>query len=71
MALQGEGATEFTWNLLVRVLRCQCEPLEALYTAQSGLLMYPESADLQQERAELQALLGDVSAFIGPVQQRQ
>jgi hypothetical protein len=33
--------------------------------------MYPESTDLQQERAELQALLGDVSAFIGPVQQRQ
>jgi hypothetical protein len=71
MALQGDGATEFTWNLLVRVLRCQCEPLEALNTAQAGLLMYPDSADLQQERAELQAQLGDVSAFIGPVQQRQ
>ena len=55
----------------MRVLRCQCEPLEALNTAQAGLLLYPESTDLQQERAELQALLGDVSAFIGPVQQRQ
>ena len=71
MATQGDGATEFTWNLLVRVLRCQCEPLEALNTAQAGLLSYPDSADLQQERAELQAQLGDVSAFIGPAQQRQ
>ena len=69
--VQHGQATEFTWNLLVRVLRCQCEPLEALNTAQAGLLLYPESADLQQERAELQAQLGDVSAFIGPVQQRQ
>ena len=71
MVLQGEGATEFTWNLLVRVLRCQCEPLEALAVAKAGLLQHPQSLDLQQERAELQAQLGDVSAFIGPVQQRQ
>jgi hypothetical protein len=71
MAVQGSGATEFTWNLLVRVLRCQAEPIEALNTAKAGLMHYPESADLRREVAELEDMFGDASMFVGPVLQRQ
>lgn len=72
IAIQGDAnVTEFTWNLLTRVMRCQCEPLEALSAAKTGLIYHPHSADLQRERAELQDLLGEVSAFVGPIQQRQ
>ncbi len=72
VAIQGDpNVTEFTWNLLTRTLRCQCEPLEALHIARIGLSYYPQSADLQREAAELKDLLGEVSAFVGPIQQRQ
>lgn len=72
IAIQGDvNVTEFTWNLLTRTLRCQCEPLEALHIARIGLNYYPHSADLQREAAELKDLLGEVSAFVGPIQQRQ
>ncbi len=72
IAIQGDAhVTEFTWNLLTRVMRCQCEPLEALHIAKIGLIYHPHSADLQREAAELQDLLGEVSAFVGPIQQRQ
>jgi hypothetical protein len=71
MAVQGSGATEFTWNLLVRVLRCQAEPIEALSIAKAGLMHYPESADLRREVAELEDIFGDAAMFVGPVLQRQ
>jgi hypothetical protein len=71
MAVQSNGATEFTWNLLVRVLRCQAEPIEALNTAKAGLMHYPESADLRREVAELEDIFGDAAMFVGPVMQRQ
>jgi hypothetical protein len=71
MAVQGSGATEFTWNLLVRVLRCQAEPIEALNMAKAGLTYYPESADLRREVAELEDMFGDAAMFVGPVMLRQ
>jgi hypothetical protein len=71
MAVQGNGATEFTWNLLVRVLRCQAEPIEALNMAKAGMTYYPESADLRREVAELEDIFGDAAMFVGPVLQRQ
>ncbi len=72
IAIQGDPqVTEFTWNLLTRTLRCQCEPLEALHIARIGLTYHPHIADLQREAAELKDLLGEVSAFVGPIQQRQ
>jgi hypothetical protein len=71
MAVQGSGATEFTCNLLVRVLRCQAEPIEALNMAKAGLTYYPESADLRREVAELEDMFGDAAMFVGPVMQRQ
>ncbi len=72
IVIQGDAhVTEFTWNLLTRVMRCQCEPFEALTVAKTGLIYHPHSADLQREVSELKGLLGEVSAFVGPIQQRQ
>ncbi len=72
IAAQGDGhVTEFTWNMLTRVMRCQCEPLEAMSAVKTGLIYYPNSADLQREAAQLQELLGDLAAFVGPIEQRQ
>lgn len=71
MDVQGNGATEFTWNLLVRVLRCQAEPIEALNMAKTGLTHYPNSPDLTREVAELEDMFGDAAMFVGPVLQRQ
>ncbi len=72
IGIQGDAhVTEFTWNLLTRVMRCQCEPLEALSAAKTGLIYHPVSADLQREAAELKDLVGEVSASVVPVQQRQ
>lgn len=72
IAAQGDvHVTEFTWNQLTRVLRCQCEPFEALSAAKTGLIYHPHSIDLQREVSELKDLLGDVSTFVGPIQQRQ
>lgn len=64
-------ATEFTWNLLVRVLRCQAEPVEALNMAKAGLNQHPASADLLREKEELEAVFGNDAIFMPPVFQRQ
>ncbi len=69
--VQHGQATEFTWNLLVRVLRCQAEPVEALCMAKAGLLQHPESSELTCEKEELEALFGEASIFVEPVAQRQ
>lgn len=71
MAVQGESATAFTWNLRVRTLRCLCEPVQALVKAREGLCRYPNSEDLQREVAELEALLGESAFLVTPVLQRQ
>ncbi len=64
--VQHGKATPFTWNLLVRVLRCQAEPFEALCMAKAGLLQHPDSADLHREVNELEGLLGDLASFVAP-----
>lgn len=69
--VQNGRATEFTWNLLVRVLRCQAEPIEALSVVKEGLLQHPASADLKREKQELEALFGDAAIFVNPVAVRQ
>ena len=71
MAVQGNSATEFTWNLLVRVLRCQAEPVEALCMVKVGLHQYPHSADLLREKEELEAVFGEGSIFVQPVAVQQ
>jgi len=69
--VQGGQATEFTWNLLVRVLRCQAEPIEALSMAKAGLLQRPTSIDLKREKQELEDLFGVAAIFVNPVAVRQ
>lgn len=68
--VQKGQATEFTWNLLVRVLRCQAEPVEALAMVKAGLLQHPRSEDLLREKRELEALFGEASIFVEPVSRR-
>lgn len=71
MAVQTNGSTEFTWNLLVRVLRCQGEPIEALSVAKAGLLIHYHSVDLKREIDELEALFGEATILIQPIATRQ
>jgi hypothetical protein len=71
MDVQGGKATEFTWNLLIRVLRCQAEPIEALNTARASLIQHPTSTDLLREVGELEAFFGDAAIFVQPNGTRQ
>ena len=57
-------ATAFTWHMLVRNLRCQLEPIEALKAARQGLAQHPDSSDLLRESQELIALFGEASVLI-------
>lgn len=57
--LQGEAATSFTWQHLIRVLRCQCEPGKAMQAARQALAQYPQDTLLIEELASLQALVFD------------
>lgn len=66
MDVQGGKATEFTWNLLIRVLRCQAQPVEALSAARAALIQYPANPDLLQEVSELEAFFGDAAIFVQP-----
>ncbi len=64
IALHQGRATAFTWHMLVRNLRCQLEPIEALKAAKQGLGQHPDASDLLREVQELTELLGDASALI-------
>jgi hypothetical protein len=66
MDVQGGKATEFTWNLLIRVLRCQAEPIEALSAARAALLQHPTNSDLLREVKELEEFFGDAAVFVQP-----
>jgi len=59
-------ASAFTWQLLVRNLRCQLEPIEALKAAKQGLSQHPDSSDLLRESQELIAFFGEASVLIAP-----
>ena len=56
---QGDAATPFTWRHLIRVLRCQCEPAQAMQVAQQALSMHPQDTALQEEFASLQELFSE------------
>jgi len=68
MDVQGGKATAFTWNLLIRVLRCQAEPVEALSTARSALIQHPENPDFLREVSELESFFGEAAIFVQPSQ---
>lgn len=54
---QGADATSFTWRHLIRVLRCQCEPGQALQVAQQAMLAHPADTTLNDEFLALQKLV--------------
>jgi hypothetical protein len=56
---QGDAATPFTWRHLIRVLRCQCEPVKALQIAQQAMLAHPADALLNDEFLALQELVSE------------
>jgi hypothetical protein len=56
---QGAAATPFTWRHLIRVLRCQCEPGQALQVAHQALLAYPADDTLRDEFLALQELVSE------------
>jgi hypothetical protein len=54
---QGAAATPVTWRHLIRVLRCQCEPGQALQVAQQAILAHPTDTTLTDEFLALQELV--------------
>lgn len=56
--LQAERTTSTTWVHYIRVLRCQCNPAQALVSAEAALTQYPHDAQIQQEAQELRAQFG-------------
>lgn len=56
---QGAAATPFTWRHLIRVLRCQCEPGQALQVAQQAMLAHPADKTLADEFLALQVLVSE------------
>lgn len=56
---QGAATTPFTWRHLIRVLRCQCEPGQALQVAKQALKAFPDDALLNDEFLALQALVSE------------
>lgn len=57
--VQGDAATPVTLRHLIRVLRCQCEPAQAMQVAQKALALHPQDASLQEEFASLQDLFSE------------
>jgi len=64
--VQGALATAHSWRHLIRVQRCHCEPGKALASARTATAQHPEDADLAQELAELQDMVGQTSVFSAP-----
>lgn len=62
--LHGGSGSAFTWDLLVRCLRCQLEPIEAYKQVQHALAQHPQSPELLKHQEELQSLLGDGTLLI-------
>lgn len=66
--VQGDAATAFTWRHLIRVLRCQCEPGQAMQVAQQSLALHPQDSLLREEFASLQALVSEQLPVEAPPQ---
>ena len=64
--IQGNLATPHSWRHLIRVQRCHCEPGKALASARAATAQHPQDADLAQELAELQDMVGQTSVFETP-----
>lgn len=64
--VQGDAATAQSWRHLIRVQRCHCEPGKALFSARQAVAQHPQDADLAQELADLQDMVGDTSVLATP-----
>ena len=64
--VQGGVATPHSWRHLIRVQRCHCEPGKALVSARLAAVQYPHDADLAQELADLQEMVGLTNIFAVP-----
>lgn len=56
--LQAERTTATTWLHYIRVLRCQCNPAQALVSAEAALTQYPHDEAIQTEARELRGQFG-------------
>jgi hypothetical protein len=52
--LQGENTQSFTYLMLVRALRCNLDPAQALMVVREGLSYYPDQAELIAESIDLE-----------------
>lgn len=59
IAQQGAQASPSSWRHLIRVMRCQCEPGQALHLAQKAMAAHPNDTVLQDEYRALQKLVSD------------
>ncbi|MEY2659069.1 MAG: hypothetical protein RLZZ123_241 [Pseudomonadota bacterium] len=60
--VQGEASSPATtWLHLVRVLRCMCEPAQALEAVEKALRHHPEHEVLQKEKTDLLAQFNSFS----------
>jgi hypothetical protein len=67
MEIQGEKTPVFTYVMMVRALRCNCDPHRALDMVNRGLALFPEQIELLAEKLALD----DFSNAMLPVPSQQ
>jgi hypothetical protein len=63
MEVQGESTPPAVWQHWIRVLRCLCEPYEALNAANDAVSKYPDDQTLQDELNDLKNLIDDAHLY--------
>jgi tetratricopeptide (TPR) repeat protein len=53
LELQGEHSQPLTWRHLIRVVRCQLDPQQALDLAKKATSIHPDDSDLKDELNDL------------------
>lgn len=69
VSIQGDATPAQAWHQWVRVLRCLCEPADALDVAIEGCRRNPNDTDLAAERMNLETWLGRCIAMQAPPNQ--
>jgi hypothetical protein len=63
MEVQGESTPPAVWQHWIRVLRCLCEPYEALNAANDAVSKYPNDQTLQDELNDLKNWIDDAHLY--------
>ena len=63
MEVQGESTPPAVWQHWIRVLRCLCEPYEALNAANDAVSKYPNDRTLQDELNDLKNWIDDAHLY--------